>query len=422
MTEPTAAPRGPRWRTALSVVLIVLATVLSPVALVGAWAKVELTSTDAFVKTFAPLASDPAIQAVVADRVNTAIDERLDIDGLTQDAFSAIADLDVPPRAKVALGTLAAPAAAGIKSMIDDYVHQFVRSDAFHGVWEQALRTTHEQVVGAQDGDVAGGAVTVGDNGQISIQLAPVIAQVKQVLVARGVPLASNIPEIDRTIVVATTSAAPKVRMAYSAAVELGTWLPFVVLALFAGAIWAANRHRRALVVSGICLAVAMLLTGAALRAGRIVAAAELSPRYLTSAAVRAMWDQVTLMLRSAALATGVLAVAVAVVAWICAPTGAPVRVRGTVSDVTGTVRAAGERHGLTTGSFGTWLYAQRRVLLWALAVVSGAVLLLNRPLTVPLVVWLVVVDVVLVVLLLLLERPSDAPAVDESPVVGTPA
>ncbi len=422
-TATATARRGPRWRTALSVVLIVVATLLAPVAVVSTWVRLELTSTDAFVSTLSPLASDPAIQQLVADRVTDAVEGQVDIDALTDQAFGAVANLDVPPRAKLALRQLSAPAAAGIRSMISDAVDRFVRSDAFQDVWDQALRTTHQQLLASQDGDLAGGAVTVGQQGEIAVQLAPVIAQVKQLLVARGVPLAGQIPEINRTIVVATVSAAPKVRMLYAAAVDMGTWLPYVVLALFAGAVWAANRHRRALVASGLCLTAAMILTALALRAGRIVAVSELAPRYLTSAAVRALWDDVTVMLRSAVLATGALALVTAVVAWLGAPVGFPLGLRRTATDLAATVRAAGERQGVTTGGFGRWLHAQRRLVLWAIAALSAVVVILSRPLTLGFVGWLVVVDVVLIVLLLLLERPEPGdPAPADSPAAGPAA
>ncbi len=405
--EPVVPGRGPRWRTALSVVLIVVATVLSPIAVVSSWVKLELTSTDAFVQTFAPLASEPAVQRDVSASVVAAIEGEIDIDQLTQEAFDAVAGIDrMPPRAGEAIRSLSAPAAQGIKSMISTYVGDFVRSDAFQAVWEQALRTTHNQLVDAQDGSLAGGVVTVGQNGEIAVQLGPVIAEVKQILVSRGVPLADHIPPMNRSIVVATVHAAPTVRMAYQLAVDAGVWLPVVVLLLFAGAVGVANRHRRALVVSGVCLAVAMLLTGVAMWGGRIVTVSELAPRYLSASAARVIWEQTVVMLRSTVIATAALAVVVALVAWLGAPAGTPARVRGTVTDVAASVRSAAEGRGLTTGSVGTWLHAHRSLVLWALAVVSVVVMLASRPVTLGLVLWIAVVDLVVVLLVVLVERP----------------
>ena len=55
------------------------------------------------------------------------------------------------------------------------------------------------------------GALTIDESGQISIQLAPIIAAVKQRLVARGLTLAERIPAVDKSIVIAQTDAAPKI-------------------------------------------------------------------------------------------------------------------------------------------------------------------------------------------------------------------
>ena len=57
---PGPVPRQ-RWRTILAVVLIVLGCVLAPLAGVAVWARNQVTNTDRYVRTVAPLASDPAI-------------------------------------------------------------------------------------------------------------------------------------------------------------------------------------------------------------------------------------------------------------------------------------------------------------------------------------------------------------------------
>ena len=56
-----------RWRTILAVLLIVVGCVLAPLAGVAVWARNQVTNTDRYVRTVAPLASDPAIQTAIAD-------------------------------------------------------------------------------------------------------------------------------------------------------------------------------------------------------------------------------------------------------------------------------------------------------------------------------------------------------------------
>ena len=218
------APPRQVWRAAVVVLLLALATLLAPAAVVAAWARVQLTTADAFVDTFAPLADDAQVQAFVAGQAVDAINGAVDIPALTKDVFDGIGQIGLPPRAAAALQLLQAPATQGIQSFISGGVDNVVRSEAFRDLWRQGLRAAHASLVGLQgDLEDPSRAVTVSGTGEIGLQLRPIIAAVKARLVAREVPLASNIPEIDKTIVVAKTDAVPTIRTAYSAAVAAGT-------------------------------------------------------------------------------------------------------------------------------------------------------------------------------------------------------
>ena len=50
----------------LSAVLIIVALLLAPVAILAGYAKSQLSSTDTFVSTLAALAGDPGVQLVVS--------------------------------------------------------------------------------------------------------------------------------------------------------------------------------------------------------------------------------------------------------------------------------------------------------------------------------------------------------------------
>ena len=55
------------------------------------WARNQVTNTDRYVRTVAPLASDPAIQQAVADQITAQIFTYLDVQGLTNQAVDALA-------------------------------------------------------------------------------------------------------------------------------------------------------------------------------------------------------------------------------------------------------------------------------------------------------------------------------------------
>ena len=63
-------------------VLIVVGCVLAPLAGVAVWARNQVTNTDRYVRTVAPLAADPAIQAAVADQITAQVFSYLDVQGL----------------------------------------------------------------------------------------------------------------------------------------------------------------------------------------------------------------------------------------------------------------------------------------------------------------------------------------------------
>ncbi|MEG8036630.1 hypothetical protein QP157_15350 [Sphingomonas sp. LR61] len=184
--DMTVHRRGWGWAIP-SAALIVVGALLAPVVVITTWAQREVTSTEAFVATFAPLARDRAVQTLVADRTVGAIEDQLDVAGLTGALFDGIRGLDLPPRAKTALSALEAPATAGIQDLVSGTVDRFVASDQFADLWEQLLRTGHTQMVASLSGDRRA-AVAIGADGSIGIQLGPVVAEVKERLVDRGSP------------------------------------------------------------------------------------------------------------------------------------------------------------------------------------------------------------------------------------------
>ncbi|MFF1681440.1 hypothetical protein ACFVYG_36020 [Streptomyces sp. NPDC058256] len=186
--------RGPkvprhRVRALLAVLLIVLAAVLTPLSAVASWASDTVGDTDRYVKTMEPLASDPDLQAAVANRVTDAVMQRLDVATI----LSSVEPADRPLAGK-ALDALSGPVTTGISGFVHSTALKFVSSDAFATLWTQLNRRAHAAVEKALTGS-GGGAVKLTDDAVI-IDLAPVIEKVKQALVDNGLAVASKIPEV----------------------------------------------------------------------------------------------------------------------------------------------------------------------------------------------------------------------------------
>lgn len=195
--------------------------------------------------------------------------------------------------------------------------------------------------------------------------------------------------------------------------------MPWAALLFLAAGVLVARRKVVALIWAAVALALAMAIVLAALAIGNIVFVASVSPATLPSNVAAAVYATVVGVMQTLGIAILVLAVAVAIVTWFAGPFTTPRRLRGFFGSGVTWVREAAERHGITTGRTGVWLYRQRVLLRVAVAVVASLVILLVRPLTAGVIIWTLVLVVVVVVILELLQRPV-AEAVPEA-TAGTP-
>lgn len=414
----TATRRRRPARSVLSAVLIVVALLLTPVAVISTWARAQLVDTDRFVSTFAPLAEDPAVQALVVARTTEAIEERTDIPGLTADVFDGVRSLDLPPRAQDALTQLEAPAARGVEALVEQTVRRVVSSDQFADTFAGALRVSHDQAVSLIQGD-PDAAVQLESGGQLTLQLGPVVETVKQRLEERGIGFAARIPVVDRGIPIAQADALVVIRSVYALAVGVGTWLAWVLAGMVVVGVLIARRRAAALVRTALGLAAVMALLAAGIGAGKLYVVGTLSPSVLPADAAEAIYTQVVELLRSSAVAGVVLGLLVAAVAWCAGPFPGATAARRVAGGAIGRVRDTAERQGLSTGAFGTALDRGRTLVYAAIGAAAVLVVLLARPLGVSTVIGVVVAGAVLLLVVELVRRPAVSPESEEAAPAG---
>jgi hypothetical protein len=177
----------------------------------------------------------------------------LDVPGVTNQVVDALAERGLTPLLATQLRTLSGPIASGVEGFTHDQVVRVVQSDAFADAWTQANRVAHDELVKALTGE-GGGAVTV-EGDTVSLDLAPIIAVVKQRLVDSGFTLAERIPQVDKSFVLFQSEDITRARSAFNLLNTLGNWLPVVALVLLAIGIYLAKDHRRAPVGAGVGLA-----------------------------------------------------------------------------------------------------------------------------------------------------------------------
>ncbi len=377
---------GSKGRTALALVLIVLACVLAPLSVVSVWARGEVSDTDRYVATVAPLASDPAVRSAVSNRVTEQVLQYVDIGGLTDEAITTLSqNRDLTQRQQAALTALAGPLNSGIESFIRDKVAQIIASDAFEAAWVQANTRAHSQVNAALSGDDSG-AVSL-QEGQIVLNVGDIVAQVKQQLVDRGFTVAQNIPTVDAQIVVYQSDQIASVQLAYSALNAMGFWLPFIAVAIAVAGVVVANKRRTAVIGLGVGLFAVMLLSGVALRGVRLGYLNAL-PDTVNSDAATSFFDAFTYFLRQA-LWAGAAAGAVLILAGLLTgPTRLGVGVRSTAANAAAAVQRLLESWGLGLDSVRRWVAAQATGLRIAATVGALGVLLLQRYKTIEGVLW----------------------------------
>jgi hypothetical protein len=217
---------------------------------------------------------------------------------------------------------------------------------------------------------------------------------------------------VDRTIVLVQSDQLPAVQLAYGITVAVGTWLPWLVLALLVGGVLVANRRPRALLwaAGGFAFAMALLAIGFAV--GRIALVAAVPASLLPGSVTSLFYDTATDGMRSTAIAAAVLGLAVVLIGWLAGPFRTPTRLRGAYATGVGGLRESAAERGLGTGQVGVWVHRYRSLIFALIAVVAGIVVMLTKPLTISTVGWTAFWAVLAVVVVTLVERPgATAPA-----------
>ena len=368
---PGSTHGGGWWRVPIVAICLILVGVLAPLSILATWAHDEVSDTERYVETVAPLADSPEVQAAVTARLTARIVELIDVQAVTKDAIDALSQRGLPPRAVASLTALTPPLAAGVENFVNNQVQRLVESQAFADAWEAANRVAHTQMVAILTGQTGDAVEVSGD--AVQLNLAPLIDGVKQRLVDAGFTLASRIPAVTTEITLFQSADLAKAQTAFRLLDAAARALPIIALILLGVAVAVSTRRRRTLTIGAIVIAASMVLLGAALNLFRIAYLDALPSDRLPPDAAAVIFDQIVQFIRLNLRALLVISLAVAFVAWVSGSERAPVRVRQGAGRALDAVRHRRDRAGLGTGPVGEFLYSYHtpvRVL-----VLGGAVL-----------------------------------------------
>jgi hypothetical protein len=407
------------WRPVVASILIILVVILAPLSVVARWAHDTVSDTDRYLETVGPLASDPAVQQAVIDRITTEIVTRLKVDDVTDQAIDALTERGLPPLASSSLQALSNPLSDAIEGFVEKQVTSFVKSDEFETAWIEANRQAQTQLVAVltgKDTDV----VEISNNA-VSVNLATIIDTVKQRLVARGFTLAERLPPINAQFTIFQSDDITKAQNAFRLLSALNTWLPILALLCLIGAVAVGRNRRRTLVAGSLAVVLSMLLLGIALNAFRVVYLDAIPTDQLPVEAAGAIYDTLVGFIRLNIRAVAVLFIAVAFIAWVTGPVGAPAALRRGTTRAIGAVRSGGDRAGLNTGRFGEALGLYKTPI--RVGVLGFALLLyvLRDHPTGGFAIGLLIFVAVVLLIVELLARPPVAAAAEPSPTTGAP-
>jgi hypothetical protein len=305
-TKASTSTGPSRRRILASRILLALFCLSIVLSVVAIWARNQIDDTDRYVRTVAPLASDPAIQTALTDRVTTQVSALLE----EVVAREGLLDRD---------GFLAAP----LVFLLEDYVNQTVQtvitSDRFPEVWEEMNRVAHPVVSAVLTGSGTESVSTA--HGQITLDLAPLITEVINRLRERGIDIVDRIQvdQLDTTFIIFESQDLADAQMVVGVLEALAIWLPVLALVSLGASLILSVNRRQTIIWGGLGLAAAMAMLVMLLTFARWWTVGHLPPDVHRDAAT-AFFETIGRYLRDATRLLSLLGLLIAAVAFVTRP------------------------------------------------------------------------------------------------------
>ena len=319
-----------KTRRRLAVVLVVVATLIGVLALLSTWTKRQVFDTDQWVATSSELLADETIRTQIAS-------------DLTSDIFSSgvvqaeVANL-LPPKA----APLAGPASAGLSQLFERAVNKLLGTAAVQGLWEEANRAASTTFIAiADDEPIATGVLGKAQSatGSTSLDLTKIKATITEKLgielpdsgIGSGEAAQAAVEagdaqagiEVLAPDEVSTVRDIANLIQKGSVVLLLLTFLLYVIAIAITGGtrLRTVTQVGLSLIIIGFATLMARKLLGTYL-------VDELAASDSAKPAADAVWEIVTDLLRSMAVATIAYGVVILLGALLAGPTKAAGRVR----------------------------------------------------------------------------------------------
>jgi hypothetical protein len=297
----------------LSLALVVIAGLITFVAIFSIWANRQALNTDNWVNTSGRLLANKKVEERLADYLGQQVAENVNVKG----ELEAV----LPPR----LDPLAAAAAGGINQLTPRIAERALESPKLQALWATANRLAHERLLEVLDG---GGSTVSTENGEVTLDLKPLVSQIGSEL-GVGAGLGEKLPADAGKLTILKSDQLEAAQKGANLVRELPIFLTLLALILFAVAIWIAGPARRRTLRSvGFAFVIAGLLVLILRKIGGNVLVDSVVANPTAKPAVHAVWDIATSLLATVATSALALGILVVIAAWLAGPTRFAVRLR----------------------------------------------------------------------------------------------
>jgi hypothetical protein len=300
--SPNPRPGHPRLVGAL----LILATLVSVVAVFSVWINRQALNTDNWVATSTKLLQSKEVQGQLAIYLSDQLTANVDIEAELQRAL--------PPK----LAPLAAPAAGALEQLAPQAAEKALERPKVQELWASANRAAHEALLRVIDG--GGPAVSTGE-GEVTLNLGTLLGQISEKLGVGGKIAEKHPPEAGE-ITVLKSSQLSTVQKVAKLIRRLPIVLGLLMIALYGLAIYLAGpRRREALRSVGLSLFIAgvvsLILRGFV--GSEVVDA--LAKSEAVKPAAEAVWSIGTSLLVTVATSVIAFGILLFVAAWLAGPT-----------------------------------------------------------------------------------------------------
>jgi hypothetical protein len=293
------------WRRWVPWVLVVLAAVIGLVSALNIWVKRQALDTDNWTNASSQLLESPQIRSALSVYLVDQLYDNVDVAGDLQQRL--------PPQADA----VAAPLAAALRQLLVNSTDALLARPRVQELWKEANRTAHQSFIALIDGHRQ---VLQQSGGNVVLNLQPLVAQLAQ----RGglaAKVAQQLPPDAGQLVIMKGNQLGAARRAVKAIRVLSYFLFFLVLGLYALAVYLARGRRRGLLMGiGVSVTLVGLIVLVVRRlAGQYLVDA-LTTNSLDKGAVDVVWAVETQLLRNVGINAVIYGVFVMFGAWVAGP------------------------------------------------------------------------------------------------------